>query len=1295
MKYGFKNKFVPCLILALCLNLSQAFSQIETAPISGNAMATARDGAVPVNFYTGLPSISLPLYKYSGSTGLSLGLSLDYFTGGIRAGELPSSAGLGWNVSVGAVITRTIKGIADDQLGQGFLYSAVLTDDERNKVYDYARSCSDAEQDLFHFNINGLSGSFYIGKNKQIITTPGSRVRISFVMDTMEDPELIPLGDQVAGLRSFTAVTDDGTKYILDNIEYQTAKTGCGNGFNLTYGSSWYVSKIIAPYTTDTIAFSYTTITSKNERFYPQFHRISSSNTHSHSDTTYDPILQPSTYVTTISNRVPLRISLPDSSYIDFVYSKPGQFRYATYPVIQRIKFSDTTFRYGYMFNWDTTNVGSNKRDFLMGLNYYTSTKLMPGYTFSYNTPYLPIIGDIRVGESRDHWGFYNGLNLTRYNTVGSVAGLYTNGVDRSTNSNALASSLSAIKDPSGGTTYYKFENNDVLPVTNSAQYISINAAVSTSTSVTITKDQSKSCPFLVSFSYTFGRSLTIPISGAGNLNFSITSTDGLTTYFTTLVNLKHLYYNGSAAINAVIPSGTYLIKTSLQSGTTSSVSLPIYVSWTNQASTGSNSTIAGGIRIKQITHFDPLYKKTDTIVTYRYVTADGKSSGMGGQPPVYNFTTTQLSGTNGTVTAGAITQNIISNPADVFSFAEPSFVGYKRVEVYKGSQAHNLGKEVYEFSGASEGYINTDPVSFPYLPRLSKDWAAGLPNRISVYDSLGRLIKVTQNTYTLSAVDLSGNTNFRNLKATQVSSGTVSQNGLERVKHYTGMFYSPQMGIAQLTSTVDTFYHPDNSITISKQSMEFDSIFNLKKITTDYDKMRNLNLEKRFYYTYNYNLADGGIAKLKTDSIYTQVASETWITGDVNPRMIAGEITSYSNLGRFGGNAIRPSAHYSFESNKPILQSVLGVFDPTTLVRNTNYWKMKDTIIWERGTLNCIQTTDKRTNLSNSIIYGQRNRKYPIAKVSNATATNVAYTSFEDNNYFGGWTISTFSQDTNSITGKYGFPMPVNITKSSLDPSVTYNVTFWAKAGSSVNVYSVITNLIDSQNGWNYYVATFTGLSSISVQGTGIIDELRLYPKDANMITTTYNDLALVTSTCDANNTIVYNYYDSLNRLILVRDKDKNIIKKYEFPKTDININLNPNWVATNPVMYQCEYDYVTSYNTGVATSSEVDNSPYSETYLYTRYVPAGINYTACPVPVYFCNGNDYRYKFINGVCELACKVYTSSIYKRITDTYTGSQVYRWICTWHYKWSDNSVSPDYTEINTNSCMLTTICEIQ
>lgn len=1277
--------------LLTCMFFSVAASaQDLTFPLGGNAMAASRSVGVPVNNYTGIPAISYPLYSYSGSSGLSFNISMDFFGGGIKTHEQGSSLGLGWNLNVGGgVISRNIRGIADDILGWGFLYTPhTYKEDGRQFINEYGNACLDAEQDVFQYNVNGRTGSFYIGRNKQILTEPGSHVKFTVEMDPESD--VYPVGEQIAGIHSFSMTTDDGMKYIFDNVEYQTSYANvCGpsiSQFKITYGSAWYVSKIVAPYSTDTISLSYISHTSSQMSISPQRHTINTSSVHQHIDTvTPGKIYRGDT----VAVRLPLKISFPDSTKIDFVYN----LEYMIPATLNHIRVSDTEFRYGYLFKYDTAIVNPIERRRLMGVNYYTTNHVAPGYTFTYNGVQIKPADALdtynyKNAYKKDHWGYYNGLNtVNSLNIVPTVAGLYT-GADRTVNANATAGTLASVTDPSGGITYYNFENNDILPVTNSLQTYSVDASLVSSVPVTMNRAQSILYNFKISFNRTFYRGGTPPVSGPGYAVFSITNSAGTITYYTENINLRHLYYNGSAMLSCPLANGSYLMKVSLASGTTASSSLPIDISYYNQAATGANSALAGGVRIKQITHFDPLYNKTDTLVTYKYVTADGKSSGMGGQPPVYDFITYAISGTT-TITASPSHTNIVSDPANFSSFAEPSFVGYKRVEVIKGSLAHHLGQQVYEYTGAEEGYINTDPATFPYFPQQAKNWAAGLPKRILTYDSLNILVQKTTNTYSMSALTSAIDSNYRSIKHTLISGTSPSGTGLAKVKFYTGTFYYPQLGIPLLSATTDTFYHTNGSASTSRQQMEYDASFNVKKIISDYDRSLGLSLEKRIYYTYDYTITIAGLGKLKTDGIVLPISSESWITGDNNPRMVAANATWFSAMGLGRAAIPKATSQFVFQSNKPVPLASVGAFDPTFIGRNNSYFIAKDSMTWDRTLSLYTESIDKQTGFANSVMTGY-NKRWPIAKVSNAVYTDIAYNSFETADA-GNWTLPAYTAYTaSSVTGYASFPLSAGmISKSALQSTANYYLSYWAKSGSSVAVSSGTPVLVDAQNGWDFYTLKFTGATSIYIYGTGWIDELRLHPQDANMVTYTYNTLGQVTATCDANNTIVYNFYDSLNRIKLIRDKNLNIIKKFEYPGNVLKTSTSPLWAVAYPTYFDCEKD-ANYQNTGRRLQVLIDRNYYSPTYLTTKSVVYDTNPGSCPLPAQDCG--DPRYKWLNSTCEKACKEYISSIYQRVTDPYTGFQVYKWVSTFHYKWSDNSTSVNFTENSDNAHALGTFC---
>lgn len=195
-----------------------------------------------------------------------------------------------------------------------------------------------------------------------------------------------------------------------------------------------------------------------------------------------------------------------------------------------------------------------------------------------------------------------------------------------------------------------------------------------------------------------------------------------------------------------------------------------------------------------------------------------------------------------------------------------------------------------------------------------------------------------------------------------------------------------------------------------------------------------------------------------------------------------------------------------------------------------------------------------KSNDITTTYIYGF-DYQYVMAQAEGTLISDIAYTSFDDRYSYlnsGNWSISGTAQSNGTGTpfGKYSWYIAGStfLSKSGLNSSKSYKVSYWSKNGSYT--VSGSSQLFTGKilNGWTYYEHTVTGVSTVYINGTGYIDEVKLYPTTTKMTTYNYKPLVGILSVTDPNNSTTFYEYDAQNKLKNIKDEAGNILKNYQY---------------------------------------------------------------------------------------------------------------------------------------------------
>ena len=280
-------------------------------------------------------------------------------------------------------------------------------------------------------------------------------------------------------------------------------------------------------------------------------------------------------------------------------------------------------------------------------------------------------------------------------------------------------------------------------------------------------------------------------------------------------------------------------------------------------------------------------------------------------------------------------------------------------------------------------------------------------------------------------------------------------------------------------------------------------------------------------------------ILSLQDEYINAVLENTNW----KNNHLLHAEFTRFD----YGSN---PSTFvYPKKLKSLFLKTPSSVFTPAA-TDNTNQSIVLDSRYQDESSigfnLGNVSDLTRKDGVTNGYIWNYQNQ-FPIAQVNNALAEQIAYTSFESDNK-GYWDYNSSAVISGEgITGNHAYNLSGNnLVRSGLDASITYLISYWSKDGTGS--VSGGASPLTSKNGWTLFSKEISGQGSFTLSGSAWVDEVRLYPKNAQLTTYTYEPLIGITSQCDATGRIQYFEYDALGRLKLIRDLDKKIVKSYDY---------------------------------------------------------------------------------------------------------------------------------------------------
>jgi hypothetical protein len=452
---------------------------------SPTVAALGRYGEHPVSFYTGLPTIEIPIFSFQIGS-LNVPIKLTYHAAGNRVNDRASWVGMGWSLQAGGMITRAVLGRPDEIVANGGVLSTSITDPNSfynpacpnpttdARMNDLANNLYDNQRDVFSYSLPDGNNSFIFNGSP---TQP-------FLL--MAEPVTIR---STTGLSSFTLTNAEGIRFGFTDTEFTTLNAPPANSYT-GYTSAWLLNEITSLNTSDRALFSY----------YPGFSQNASRDqvdtqvcyTELFETNSGESNITPGPQQKTVLDAAP-SVTSRNLSEINFPMGKIQFVREtvlradAGYALdyIDVLGFQPSTNSFVRIKRFDLQHGIKLRTDgsiatFLDGIRLMgADLSVIGSYSFTYNATALPAVASLE----KDYWGYFNGQTInTTLNTLIPAQTLIatertTNptpvtfaigGANRNPNETLMkAWVLQSIRYPTGGSTQFDFEAHRYRDINN------------------------------------------------------------------------------------------------------------------------------------------------------------------------------------------------------------------------------------------------------------------------------------------------------------------------------------------------------------------------------------------------------------------------------------------------------------------------------------------------------------------------------------------------------------------------------------------------------------------------------------------------------------------------------------------------------------------------------------------------------------------------------------------------------------------------------------------------------------